>query len=114
MSDIKPMGGAADLRGQSLDQPLAARNGSPAFAPDLGLEFFPWMDDAACTGADVNLFFPEPSDLAAAKIAKAICGGCPVKADCLQFALDRHEFRDGIFGGLSPRERQKLRKGAAA
>ena len=63
----------------------------------------PWTVDAACAGADPSVFFPEHGR--AATQAKQICAGCPVRADCLDFALASHE-RFGIYGGLTEKERR--------
>jgi len=68
-----------------------------------------WVDRSACRGVDVNRFFPhrgEPVDT-----LKAICRGCPVRADCLDYAMVNVE-RHGIWGGLSERERRRLRRDA--
>lgn len=70
-----------------------------------------WMDDAACTTADPELFFPEKDGWASAEMAKAICVTCAVRDICLQYALD-NEIPEGIFGGLTARNRAALR-GAA-
>ena len=71
-----------------------------------------WMTDAACTTTDPELFFPsEKEGWATAGMAKAICDVCPVAAECLQYALD-HEIPEGIWGGLTARNRAALR-GAA-
>lgn len=75
-------------------------------AAEPGGWFEPWMDEAACAQTDPELFFPEKG--ASAKLAKKICAGCPVAAQCLEFAL-RNDDRFGVFGGLSERERRKLR-----
>jgi hypothetical protein len=66
-----------------------------------------WRLDAACAAVDPELFFPERGDPAPA--AKQICADCPVKADCLSFALAIGE-PQGIWGGLSPRQRRPLRR----
>lgn len=66
-----------------------------------------WKPAAACVGKDPDLFFPVYEVDEAA--AKAVCDGCPVKDDCLQWALDTNE-PHGIWGGLNDRERQNLRK----
>jgi WhiB family redox-sensing transcriptional regulator len=50
-----------------------------------------------CAGADPELFFPLPGQ--SGNPAKAICGTCPVRARCLELALDRDE-RFGIWGGV--------------
>lgn len=44
--------------------------------------------------------------------AKAICAGCPVRAECLDYALADVELR-GTWGGTSPGERKALRRGIA-
>lgn len=73
----------------------------------------PWMDNAACAGADPDLFFVDVG--MAADEAKAICVECPVRTDCLDFALTGRE-RFGIWGGMSSRQRRveaRRRKQAA-
>lgn len=70
-----------------------------------------WTEQALCAQADPDEWFPPKGG--SSEVAKAICGQCPVQAECLQYALDNHE-RFGIFGGLSERERRRLQKGAAA
>ena len=71
-----------------------------------------WMDDAACTTTDPELFFPsEKEGWATAGMAKAICDVCQVAAECLRYALD-NEIPEGIWGGLTARDRAALR-GAA-
>lgn len=42
--------------------------------------------------------------------AKRICLGCEVRNECLEYALQKDE-RFGIWGGLSERERRKLKRG---
>jgi WhiB family redox-sensing transcriptional regulator len=74
-------------------------------------EYEPWMDDALCAQTDPDLFFPDLGG--SAKAAKAVCAGCDVAAECLAYALEHGE-REGIWGGLSPLERRKLERGAAA
>lgn len=66
-----------------------------------------WRTDAACKGIDPDLFFPERGEPTAQ--IKAVCEGCPVRAECLAFALE--DEGPGIWGGTSERERQKLRVG---
>lgn len=67
----------------------------------------PWMVHASCRGAGGEVFFPTRGEPTAE--AKAICAGCPVRAECLTFALESGE-KYGIWGGRSERERRKLRK----
>lgn len=73
-----------------------------------------WRDDAICSQTDPEAFFPEKGG--STKEPKKICNGsetsdpCPVRAECLQYALD-HDERFGIWGGLSERERRRLKRG---
>lgn len=83
-----------------------------------GLDLLPtapaWTVDALCAQTDPEVFFPEKSGTT--KPAKRICDGCPVRQQCLDYALDNEE-PFGIWGGLSVRERRALiraRREAAA
>ena len=71
----------------------------------------PWHDHAACSGESGVLFYP-PSrpERRAARLrresrARAVCGICPVRDECLQHAIDHGE-RHGIWGGQTDRERR--------
>ena len=66
-----------------------------------------WRSEAACIGAPTDLFFPENS-MTVSKIAKAICDSCPVKEQCLEFALVTFE-NHGYWGGTTPKQRRILR-----
>ncbi len=66
-----------------------------------------WQERANCLGVDPDLFFPERG--ASTREAKAVCGSCEVKPECLEYALD-HAEKFGIWGGLSERERRRLRR----
>jgi len=66
-----------------------------------------WQDFANCKGADPDLFFPERG--ASTRTAKSICRECSVRVECLEFAIVSSE-KFGIWGGLSERERRKIRK----
>jgi len=68
-----------------------------------------WQADALCAQTDPEAFFPEKGG--STRDAKRICSGCEVKAQCLEYALANDE-RFGIWGGLSERERRKLKKRA--
>ena len=68
-----------------------------------------WRTDAACRGADADLFFPDRGDNEAAAAAVAICAGCTVRAECLEEALSRPEPL-GIWGGKTTVERRYLRR----
>jgi WhiB family transcriptional regulator, redox-sensing transcriptional regulator len=73
-----------------------------------------WWQRAACRDTDPNLFDYDPAEdqPAKAKAAKVVCTDCPVKADCLDFALTtigRRQDLVGIYGGLTPAERAERR-----
>jgi WhiB family redox-sensing transcriptional regulator len=68
-----------------------------------------WQGDALCAQTDPEAFFPEKGG--STRDAKKICGQCEVKAECLEYALSNDE-RFGIWGGLSERERRRLRRRA--
>ncbi len=68
-----------------------------------------WQTDALCAQTDPEAFFPEKGG--STRDAKRICGSCEVRSQCLEYALANDE-RFGIWGGLSERERRKLRKRA--
>ncbi len=67
-----------------------------------------WQERALCAQTDPEAFFPEKGG--STREAKRICQGCEVKAECLEFALHNDE-RFGIWGGLSERERRRLKRG---
>lgn len=72
-----------------------------------------WQDRANCRGVDAGLFFPERG--ASTTEARAVCAGCVVRDECLEYAL-AHDIRFGLWGGRSERERRRMRrarKGAA-
>lgn len=68
-----------------------------------------WQADSLCAQTDPEAFFPEKGG--STREAKKICTSCEVKTQCLEYALQNDE-RFGIWGGLSERERRKLRKQA--
>lgn len=68
-----------------------------------------WQADALCAQTDPEAFFPEKGG--STRDAKQICQTCDVQSQCLEYALENDE-RFGIWGGLSERERRKLRKQA--
>ncbi|GAB3048193.1 WhiB family transcriptional regulator [Sediminivirga luteola] len=68
-----------------------------------------WQDEALCAQTDPEAFFPEKGG--STREAKQVCNSCEVKAQCLEYALANDE-RFGIWGGLSERERRKLKKRA--
>ena len=68
-----------------------------------------WQERALCAQTDPEAFFPEKGG--STREAKKVCVGCEVRSECLEYALSNDE-RFGIWGGLSERERRKLKKRA--
>ena len=68
-----------------------------------------WQERALCAQTDPEAFFPEKGG--STREAKKVCLTCEVRDDCLEAALLKDE-RFGIWGGLSERERRKLKKRA--
>lgn len=71
------------------------------------LESLPWASEAKCLQAEPETFFPEKGG--STREAKRICTLCEVRPECLDYALSNDE-RFGIWGGLSERERRKLKR----
>jgi WhiB family redox-sensing transcriptional regulator len=67
-----------------------------------------WQEKALCAQTDPEAFFPEKGG--STREAKRICLGCEVRDACLEYAL-AHDERFGIWGGLSERERRRLKRG---
>ena len=67
-----------------------------------------WQDRALCAQTAPEAFFPEKGG--STREAKRICLGCEVRGECLEYALANDE-RFGIWGGLSERERRRLKRG---
>ena len=73
-----------------------------------------WMRAGNCRAYPPAVFFP--SDGAGVEVARRICTDCPVKAPCLEYALE-HRIEHGVWGGCSERERRRIarqRRHAAA
>jgi WhiB family redox-sensing transcriptional regulator len=106
------MAEAAELMGAAEPQPapdpataalleaLRPRRGRRRSLPDMR-----WMARARCRGLDPAIFHPE-TDADAAE-AKEICGACPVREACLEFAIEMRE-KDGVWGGHTADERRRL------
>lgn len=86
--------------------PGASHRGARLVAA-IGADPPDWRASAGCKGADPDLFFPERGESTGA--AKAVCRECPVRRDCLEYALANVE-KFGIWGGLSERERRRVRQ----
>lgn len=70
-------------------------------------EDYHWQALANCRGVDPALLFPERGE--STREAKAMCRGCVVRAECLEYALEHGE-KFGIWGGMSERERRRMRR----
>lgn len=67
-----------------------------------------WSRWGACRGMDPDFFFPTESDDTGLETAKRVCASCPVRVDCLDYAMVNRE-RLGVWGGLSESERSGVR-----
>lgn len=110
---------AGAARSVCADNDWKEREGSSEAAPRLSLvvtgfdEMFDsieeqWQERALCAQTDPEAFFPEKGG--STREAKRICMGCEVRDECLEYAL-AHDERFGIWGGLSERERRRLKRG---
>ena len=68
-----------------------------------------WQERALCAQTDPEAFFPEKGG--STREAKRVCMSCEVRVQCLDYALEKDE-RFGIWGGLSERERRRVKKTA--
>jgi WhiB family transcriptional regulator, redox-sensing transcriptional regulator len=103
LTETLPLGGstfAAEV--DLLREPFVQLLDEPVEEPD-------WQERALCAQTDPEAFFPEKGG--STREAKRICAGCEVRAECLEYAL-AHDERFGIWGGLSERERRRLRRAA--
>jgi WhiB family redox-sensing transcriptional regulator len=94
-------GAMTDLTSNLADAELADLFGLPDEAS--------WQERALCAQTDPEAFFPEKGG--STREAKKICTGCEVRGECLEYAL-QHDERFGIWGGLSERERRRLKRRA--
>lgn len=79
------------------------------FMSEFGVER--WMDSAAClVASDPEMFFPMKEDeKISTHVAKTYCATCAVVSECLQYAMSER-IDHGVWGGLTSKERKKLRK----
>lgn len=84
----------------------------PKLAATLQVQRELWMRDAACRGLDPELFFPEVGQRTTEAVEA--CSRCPVREQCLEYAL-AHRERAGVWGGLGELQRRKVirERGAA-
>jgi WhiB family redox-sensing transcriptional regulator len=66
-----------------------------------------WVEEAACQGVDVNLFYPE-QEVATRYPKQEYCNRCPVALECLAWAFAHNE--NGVWGGMSRQDRQNFRR----
>jgi WhiB family redox-sensing transcriptional regulator len=109
----------ADQWGSPVDDQWNAPVADAWNAPSLDQWQVPTLDDedathgegwrmyALCAETDPEAFFPDKGG--STREAKMVCRGCPVRGDCLEYALANEE-RFGIWGGLSERERRRVRQ----
>ena len=71
-------------------------------APSAGND---WMLRARCRGMNPAVFFP--TDGVGFEAARRICMECPVRAECLEYAL-ANQIDQGAWGGTSERERRRI------
>jgi WhiB family redox-sensing transcriptional regulator len=77
------------------------------FEPTQAPEDLTWQDYALCAEVDPDRWFPEKGG--STREAKQVCRSCEVRRPCLRFALE-HDERFGIYGGMSERERRRLKR----
>ncbi|MCU1604326.1 MAG: Transcription factor WhiB [Modestobacter sp.] len=106
----------SEYRGAAAAAPTTYRQDALGMAsvfdagfPGTDAEDQVWHESALCAETDPEAFFPEKGG--STREAKKICTGCEVRAECLEYAL-AHDERFGIWGGLSERERRRLRRRA--
>lgn len=96
-------------------------------APEVGEVDQAWREYANCVGLDVEVFFPKKDTPGNYAAARRVCGRCDVRAECLRAGMlaeeasaraagrqvemnnRPYEWRHGMVGGLTPKERQALR-----
>jgi WhiB family redox-sensing transcriptional regulator len=75
----------------------------------LVFEDAPWMKDAICRDLATDVFFADSDAPKKSAVAKAVCSACPVREECLDFAIRNCE-NYGIWGGTTATERKFLRQ----
>jgi WhiB family redox-sensing transcriptional regulator len=98
--------GAGPTRVSRVERAMAVRE---LYVLDGDAEELGWQERALCAQTDPEAFFPEKGG--STREAKRVCLTCDVRSECLEYALSNDE-RFGIWGGLSERERRKLKKRA--
>ena len=83
--------------------PVPPQSGAAPDAPTAGSLGF-WSNLAICAGEDPDIFFPGGG--APGTRARQICASCPVREDCLDYAIQADEY--GIWGGLDQEQRRTI------
>jgi len=83
------------------------RVATDVWLPDPPVPLGDWVEQAACKGLDPELWFPTRGDNTSYGEATKVCGECPVRAECLDYAVT-NRIRTGIWGGLGQRGRRAL------
>ena len=98
-----PVAAASEPAAVVVTRPSFAPTGDPsAFVPP---DEFRWMLRALCRGASPSEFFP--SDGVGVEMARRVCERCPVREECLEYALE-YRIEHGVWGGASERERRRI------
>ena len=92
--------------GRQVHEPVAIALQKPAEQASGELQ---WQERSLCAQTDPEAFFPEKGG--STREAKRVCLTCEVRVECLEYALENDE-RFGIWGGLSERERRRVKKRA--
>ncbi|SNS01664.1 transcription factor WhiB [Geodermatophilus pulveris] len=109
MAEVSWLSDYVSAAERTADHGSGAPDVAGLWSAGLEAEAQSWQERALCAETDPEAFFPEKGG--STREAKKICTGCEVKAECLEFALANDE-RFGIWGGLSERERRRLRRRA--
>lgn len=102
-------GAGGDFPSDAGNRPERVAPVLPLFGETVDDTLMGWQERALCAQTDPEAFFPEKGG--STREAKKVCLGCEVRAECLEYALANDE-RFGIWGGLSERERRKLKRRA--
>jgi WhiB family redox-sensing transcriptional regulator len=79
------------------------------FVDPADVDQLDWQHRALCAQTDPDAFFPDAGG--STRSAKRVCRSCEVRTECLEYALD-HDERFGVWGGMSERERRRLKSDA--
>ena len=85
---------------------MSARPGALELPSPAGGLVLPLLPGALCKDQDPLLWFPRPGG--SMDRAKAVCGACPARVECLDWAVETNE-RAGVWGGATPDERAQIR-----